>query len=522
VDADLILAGGFVWPVDGPARPGAVAIREGRILALGDADDVLWWRGPRTEVLDVGGGTVLPGFCDSHLHLLHHGIGLGRVEVGGRGPEGVLDAVRSHVRDLDPDAWAQGVGWDPERIPDDALDATLLDEAGGGRPVALWSRDFHAIRASTAALTAAGIDDDTPDPEGGTIVRDDRGRATGLLREAATDLVLAVLPEPTDEEEDAAIARVTADLHARGITAVHEMASPRPHEVYARLRAADRLRLRVLLFVRAERVDDLSPLELPAGHGDATLRLGGLKVFADGTLGSRTAWMLEDYADRPGSTGLRTTDADALRDLARGASRRGLALAIHAIGDGAVRAGLDAIEAARTIDGGRLRHRLEHAQCVAAEDLPRFAALGVHAAVQPAHILDDRDVAREAWGEERAARAHAYRSLLDAGAEISFGSDAPVAPPDPLLAIRMAVERTEGDAPPFLPEQALTLEEAVAAATAGGAAAAGLAGELGVIRPGARADLAVLSEDLTRGVEVLRDAAVAHTVFDGAVVWPRS
>jgi predicted amidohydrolase YtcJ len=517
VKIDLILTGGRLWPVCGPSHPGAVAVAGRRIVAVGESRELLRESGPNTEIVDVDGGTILPGFCDSHLHLLHHGIGLDRLRLEGLDQDEILAAVRGRASTLPPEGWVHGFGWDPDRLPDDTLLAPELDDAGAGRPVALWSRDFHSIRASTGVLKALNIFRETPDPDGGLIVRHANGTPTGLLREAAANLVLDVLPEPTDGQAEDAIDAVTRELHALGITCAHEMASPWRHDVYARLHAAGRLRLRVLLASRADRGDVLDSAADPSGHGDMRLRAGGIKVFADGTLGSRTAWMLEPYADAPDSTGIRATSAEALRDLAVRGAHRGLALTVHAIGDGAVRAALGAIEAARALDGGKLPHRIEHAQCVAPDDLPRFAAAGVHAAVQPSHLVEDRDTAPTAWGDERAARCHGYRDLVDAGVTLSFGSDAPVTPPDPLLGIRMAVTRTNDDREPFHPEQALTLEEAVAAATRGGAQA-GFGSEVGIIRPGALADLAVLSRDLGQGVAALHESKNVLTVFDGAIV----
>ena len=502
--ADLIVTNGRLWPVTTAPRPGAVAVAGGRIAALGDADDVLWLRGPSTRVLDAAGGTVLPGLRDAHIHLFHWALGLERLDLRGLARDEVLAAVAERAATTADDDWIEGAGWDHRRI--EAPTAAELDAHTGGRPAVLWSQDFHAIWASTAALRAAGLGPTTTDPFGGSIVRDRRGDPTGLLLEKATDAMQRALPGPSPERADAALACAQVEMHRRGVVAVDEMASLERHDVYGRAAARGDLRLRVRLMVRAERFAAIAGLGLPPG-GDGRLTLGGVKVFADGTLGARTAWMLAPYDDRPESIGIPGVDAGELRALAVRVARAGLPLVVHAIGDAAVRVALDAVEAAREVDGGRLAHRIEHAQIVAPADVERFARLGVVASVQPSHLLTDRDEAVAAWGA-RTTASYAWRTLLDAGVRLAFGSDAPVEPPDPWRAIRAAVLRTEGGRAPFHPEQALSLDEAIAASVAGPLAV------------GAPADLVVHAEDLARSgaVERLDEAGVRATVLGGEIV----
>lgn len=523
----------------------ALAISGGRVVLAGRRADVEAAVGTAHRRLDLPPDrAVLPGLTDAHLHLADLARAAEEVDLASAGTleEGLRRIGDAHAATPDPDAWLTGHGWDAVRWGGWPT-AADLERVAPGRRVALWSHDHHAIWASARAIRDAGLDARSDDPPGGVIRRLDDGRPAGCLHERAASLVLRLIPPPSPEQLEGALVRACRELLGLGLVAVHD-----PGEVSsdttlsggfaacARLAAAARLPLRVHLSVRAESLELALERGLrsgaPLGGLESRARVGWLKLFADGTLGARTARLLAPYEPAPGAgeppggpLGVEVTPPDEVARLVARAAAGGIASQVHAIGDGAVRASLDALApvAGRT----PLRPRIEHAQLIDPADLPRFAGAGIAACVQPRDIRADAANAYRFWGAGRVERgAYAYGSLVRSGALVAFGTDAPVEPPDPWPAIASAVSRRAPEwaasEPPFVPAEALTLAQAIRAACLGPALAAGET-ERGRLTPGCRADLivvpaAALEEpvdprgalETTRPELVLLDGEVVH------------
>jgi predicted amidohydrolase YtcJ len=471
---------------------------DGRILAAGPGARAA--AGRNADVVRLTGRT-LPGLTDAHIHL--ESLARMRIEVDlglARSLEDALARVRRHAATLPAGAWIVGRGWYNDAWRDPRFpDRVALDAAGGGRPAFLVRKDAHSAWASSAALAAAGIDRETPDPPGGLIDRDAAGEVTGIVRENAIDLVQRRVPRPSEERLDAAMAATLRDLSRLGITSVHSMDRPVAFASLSRLHARRPLPVRVTWNLPAARLEHAERLGLRGGVGDDHLRIWGVKAFLDGSLGSRTAEMLD-------GSGVPVLPQDELVALARRCAASGLSLCLHAIGDGAVRRALDALEPLAGASP-RWRPRIEHAQCVDAADVPRFRRAGAIASMQPIHAVADRELADREW-PGRTGGAYAWRRLQDAGAVLAFGSDAPVESADPLLGLDAATSwrRRAG----WHPELALTAAQALRAYTAGAAYAAGMEDRLGRLRPGLLCDLTVVDGD----------RAVA-TVVGGEVTWKR-
>ncbi len=482
----------------------AIAVRGGRVVAGGAGSEIEALVGRRTRRLDLAPDEVLiPALTDAHLHLVDAARAAAELDLDQEATlTAGLAAVAEEHRRLAPGRWLLGRGWSVHRWGG-WPSAADLDGAAPGRPVALWSHDHHAVWASSVALAAAGIGPGTPDPEGGRIVRDPEGRPTGILLERAAGLVFAAVPEPPGEEIAEAVAAFVPTVLGFGIVGVQDPGGVRPEldlrrlDAYRRLDEAGRLGCRVEASVRRERLDAALARGLrtgePLGAGDRA-RVGWLKCFADGALGSRTAALFEPYevpvAGPP--RGIWQTEPAELAALAERASRAGLAVQVHAIGDAAVRAALDALAPTVGRTGGAPRG--EHVQLAVADDVARFGRLGIVASIQPAHLRTDAEPALVAWGERARRAGYPWRSLAAGGALLAFGSDAPVEPLDPWPGIEVAVTRRDPERPGELllgEAEALTLEAALRAATAGGPRSAG-ATDRGHLGPGARADAIVV------------------------------
>ncbi len=491
----------------------AIAVAAGRVIAAGRRDDVQRAVTRARRRLDLPTGrAALPGLTDAHIHLVDHALSVDGIDLSDSPTlgDGLARIAAAHAATSDPAAWLGGHGWDPGRWGGWPA-AADLERAAPGRRVALWSHDHHTVWASDAALRSAGIDAGTADPPGGAIRRLPDGRPAGCLHELAAGLVMRHVPRPTRERMDTALLHAARALVALGVTAIHD-----PGEIssdvdlsggfaaYARLGGADRLPLRVHASVRPESLQLAIERGLRSGDrlgGEGSrARVGWVKMFADGTLGARTAWMLAPYeadqqrGDPPGGPlGLRQTPPEEIARIAARAAGAGIATQVHAIGDRAVRESLDALR----VTAGRapLMPRIEHAQLVDPVDAPRFAPAGIAACVQPRDIRADAGNAWRFWGAGRVERgAYRYGSLVRSGAVVAFGTDAPVESPDPWPAISTAVTRRSPDWPPgeaFIPSEALTLERAVRAACLDGAIVAGEP-DRGRLVPGSGADIVVL------------------------------
>ena len=523
----MILEGGRIHTLDAAGSTRALAVtRDGRV-----ARGVEAWEGDRSAVsserIDLGGRTVVPGLVDAHVHFATWALDQARPALAGcRSEAEILAAVADRVvADREAgraDRWLLGGGWREAVFGDGPPTAALLDRVTGGRPCALWAHDRHSLWLNGAALRARGLDRDAETPQGGVVERDAHGRPTGILREQAAWAVS--LPEETPAAMLDAVAAGQRLAHARGVTAVHDFERRGGLAIWQQLDADRRLTLRVLASRPAATLDAVLAAELRSGFGSERLRIGPIKAFMDGTLGSRTARMLEPYEDVAGEPGLgvEITGRAELEELVRAAAAGGLSVAVHAIGDRANREALDAFAAARDAwEPAGLRPRIEHAQLLHPDDVGRFAALGVVASMQPSHCPSDRDEADRAWGG-RAGLAYAWRALRDAGTILAFGSDAPIEDLDPLAGLHAAVNRSDDGRAPWRPEQALSPLEALEAFTAGPAFAAGWQGRVGRLAPGLAADLVVLDDDpLTCPPERLAGIGVVATMVAGRWVHGR-
>ena len=527
--ADLILHHGRIFTCEA-AQPWAEAllIRDGRVAYVGSNADVATGASADIPSIDLGGRMALPGFCDAHVHLLN--LGISRQIVNLRGVHSLEEAVGrvgERARATPPGRWVRGHGWDQNEWAKPSFpNRRSLDEAAPDNPVVLAHTSGHATWVNSRALALAGINADTSDPAGGRIDRDpESGEPTGILFETAGQLVLAALPELTAGERLEALKEAVRHAQSLGVTSAHDMGlGHRTLAALRKLREQGELGLRVRAYLKRERLDEFVAEGLRTGDGDDLLSVGGAKFVADGALGSQTAFMLEPLEGQPDNYGVAVIPADELETLVQKALDADLATAVHAIGDRANRDALDVYEK-MTARRGSLRLRIEHCQLLSPEDLPRFAALGVVASVQPIHATSDMHKADRAWGT-RSAGAYAFRSLLDSGARLAFGSDCPVETMDVIAGIHAAVTRRLSDGEPptgWYPEQRLSLGEAVKGYTLGPAYAAGQEALLGSLAPGKLGDVVVLSRDLfalTDPMDILT-AQVDLTVLGGRVVYER-
>ena len=527
----LVLTNGKIW-TGSQAQPQAeaVACLNGRIGAVGSSAEVLRSAGPRTEVIDLGGKLVVPGFNDAHVHFYDGGSDLSGVQLRDAKSEAEFrERIRRFAAQLPKGRWILGGEWDhenwtPARLPT----RQLIDEAAGDHPVFVSRLDGHMALANSLALKLAGITRDTPDPPGGTIVRDSNGEPAGVLKDAAKAAVERIIPAPSEEEIDDAIRAAMRYAAENGVTSVQDVSAAPPYlRVYQKLLQRGELTVRISGHQPLADWKRLAGVGILANFGGPMLHIGALKGFADGSLGSTTALFFEPYLDAPSTSGLANDEmipeSKMLRHIVD-ADRAGLQVAVHAIGDKANHLVLNFFEQAITANGPRdRRFRIEHAQHLRADDIPRFAKLGVIASMQPYHAIDDGRWAEKRIGPERARRTYAFRSLLDAGAILAFGSDWDVAPMIPLSGIYGAVTRRtlDGKHPGgWVPEQKITVSEALRAYTWGSAYASFEEKIKGAIEPGKLADMVVLSRDiLTIDPAEIADVKVLMTVFDGKVIY---
>ncbi len=522
--ADFIITNARIYSAEEKVPTAeAMAVRDGRILAVGRMGDVQALAGPGTRLVDLGDRAVIPGLIDAHVHLLSFALGLNRAKLSGAvSLEEALGRVRLAVERAEPGEWVLGNGWDKNswgRLPN----RWDLDAVSPSHPVFLVSKDMHTGWANSMALGLAGVGRDTPNPTGGEIVRDpESGEPTGLLRESATRPVFEAVPEPSAERCEAALAEALRIAVSKGLTGIQIPEGPRTFATLQQLKARGDLPLRLYCHLQREYLQDAVRLGVRTGFGDEWLRLGHLKLFLDGALGSQTAHMLEPY-DGTENRGIETLSREDLADLVSTAAAAGIAPAIHAIGDAANRIALDVLEAtARLWRRAGLRPRIEHVQLLHLADAHRLGELGVVASMQPVHQPSDWRVADRFWGE-RSRLSYAWRTVLDSGAILAFGSDCPVEPIDPMLGLHAAVTRqTIEGLPPggWYPEQRLAPLEALRAFTFGPAYASGEESIKGTLAAGKLADFVVLSQDPMSGPpELFLQVSVDATLVGGRVVY---
>lgn len=501
--ADLLLVNGRILTMAGQVAR-ALAAKGDRVLAVGEDQQLAPLRGPKTRLVDLRGRLALPGFTDCHVHLRALGRALSEVRLdGARFLADALRQVKARARRSGAGRWITGGGFDKNRWGDAFPTRHDLDGVAPEHPVALHSRDGHSLWVNSLALRKCGITRKTEAPCGGVILRDAAGEPTGILQERAAGLIYDSPEFEARGGREDLVAGLRALLR-RGVTSAHAMEESGSFDGLQRLEEAGRLPVRVTIYRHVGALDSLIESGVRSGLGDEWLRIGGIKLLVDGSLGSQTAWMFEPYEQTDSFCGVPVLFGDELREVVRRASEAGLACAIHAIGDRANAEALDALEAAGRpcqLSPPALCHRVEHAQLLRPRDIPRFARLGVVASMQPCHILGDIELAQRHWGP-RSRWAYPIRSLMRVGASVIFGSDAPVETADPMAGIYAAVRRQTRDGRPqggwHREEEGIGRLAALRAYTLTPARATGERGLKGALVPGSLADIVVLSEDVTR------------------------
>jgi predicted amidohydrolase YtcJ len=529
--ADLIIHNARIWTVNPKqAEADALAVLNGRFVAVGTEAEVMHWQGPHTRIVDAQGKRLLPGFNDAHVHFSDGGASLSSVQlVNVTSLEEFVQRIADYAAHAPKGEWIRNGEWDetkwsPARLPTrQDIDAVTRDN-----PVAIDRYDGHMLLANSKALALAGITAKTPDPPGGVIVRDAAGQPTGALKDAATELLQKAEPPLSFAQRRRAIDAALHEAAMRGVTSVQDMSLDYGDlAVYAQLKAEDKLSVRIYGAPLIANVEDQAKLGLGHAFGSASLRIGALKMFADGSLGSRTAYFTQPYTDEPGNRGLLFSDMLPLTKAGERLTRAdaaNLQVCTHAIGDAAIKTALDLYQAVEKNDGSKDRRwRIEHAQHMAAADFDRMAQLHVIASVQPYQAIDDGRWAEARIGHDRASRTYAFRTFMQHGVRLAFGTDWPVAPLDPILTLYAAVTRAtlDGKYPQgWFPEQKLSVQEAIAAYTIGSAFAEFQEREKGSIEPGKLADMVLLSQDvLTIAPAAIRDTRVLKTFLGGTEIY---
>ena len=539
--ADLIAVNGKIWTENSHAPEAeALAVRDHRLVAVGDTESIRRLAGPETKVIDLQGRRVVPGFNDAHVHFFWGGQGLASVQLLDASSEAEFrKRIGDFARTQPKGQWIVDGNWDEEKWTPARLPShQLIDEVTPDNPVWVNRSDGHMMLANALAMKLAGISKDTKDVPGGVIVRDADGNPTGIFKDAAKDLVERVIPPPSPAQVDTALLAAQHYALENGVTSVQDMGFTGSHAAdmqalvlrgYQRLLSENKLQVRVSARFPLRSYQRLADLGIMTNFGNDKLVVGSVKAFADGSLGSSTAWFFQPYSDAPDTSGGPSDDLSHPEQMYAnmvGADRAGLHIATHAIGDRANASILDLYERLEKEDGPADRRlRIEHAQHLRSEDFARFARLHVIASVQPYHCIDDGRWAEKRIGHERALTTYAFKSLLDAGVTLAFGSDWFVAPINPLAGIYAATTRRtlDGKHPDgWIPEQKISVVQAVHAYTMGSAYAESQESDKGSLETGKLADFVVLSDDIFHLDPVrIQDVKVDITVSGGAVVYER-
>jgi len=529
--ADLIITNAKIWTGD-KARPNAeaIAVLGERIVAVGSAAEVDAWHGPQTKVLDAQGKLLLPGFNDAHVHFIDGGNHLQDVQLkDAASQEEFARRIGERVKTTPKGEWVMGGDWDEQKWTPAALPTKeLVDPVAPDTPVWVNRYDGHESLANSVTLRMAGITAKTDDPAGGEIVRDAQGNPTGVLKDAAQDLVNKVMPAMTVAHRMRAIHQAMDHAASVGVTSVQDM-NPSFDDVkaYSELAEKNALTVRIYAAPLESSWRDQAKIGIRRAFGTSMLRMGAVKGYADGSLGSETAYFFDAYAGAPNKSGLLSDEmhpVSAMQQRLRGADGAGLQLCVHAIGDRAISMTLDIFTQIEKLNGKRDRRwRIEHSQHMAAKDFARYARLGVIASVQPYHAIDDGRWAEGRIGPDRIKRTYAFRTFLENGVRLAFGTDWSVAPLSPMWTVYAAVTRAtlDGKNPDgWVPEQKLTVAEAVEAYTMGSAYAEFQEKEKGSITPGKLADFVVLSDDIFKiPPAAIKNVKVEATFLGGKLVY---
>ena len=529
--AELVLKNAKIWTVnDKQPEAEALAAQNGKILAVGSTAEIEKYIGENTRVIDAGGKRVVPGFTDAHTHFITGGQSLITIDLRDcENEQAFLDKLKTYADKLPAGRWITEGNWDHERAFNGVLPTRqMIDKVTPNHPVAINRTDGHMLLANTLALKLAKITKDVKSPEGGVIMRDQNGEPTGIFKDAAMDLIYAAVPAATPEVLDEALAAAMKYARESGVTSIHDMLGWNDWHAYERARERGELTVRVRAYFPISTWDKVAALR-GSVKNDEWLRVGGLKGFVDGSLGSSTALMFAPFADDPNNRGTYVSDwfrNGLMHQFVKSADSAGLQIGIHAIGDSANSELLDLYERVARENGAKdRRFRIEHAQHLHPKDLARFKTLGVIPSMQPYHCIDDGRWAEKRLGAERSKTTYAFRSLFDAGANLSFGSDWFVAPLDPIQGIYAAVTRQtlNGDHPNgWVPEQKISVAEAVRCYTLNDAYAEFAEKEKGSLEAGKWADFVMLSDDIFAiAPEKIRDVNVVTTVVSGKIVFEK-
>jgi predicted amidohydrolase YtcJ len=540
-EADLIAVNGKIWTEASRAPEAeALAVRDQRLVAVGDSASIRKLAGPQTRVIDLKGRRVVPGFNDAHVHFFWGGQSLASVQLRDASSEqDFRQRIADFARRQPKGQWIVDGNWDHEKWTPARLPThQLIDDVTPDNPVWVNRSDGHMMLANALAMKLAGVTRETKDVPGGVIVRDQDGNPTGIFKDAAKDLIERVMPPPSPEQVDAALLAAQQYALENGVTSVQDMGFTGSHAAdmqalvvrgYQRLLNQNKLHVRVSARFPLRNYERLADLGITTNFGNDRLVIGSLKAFADGSLGSSTAWFFQPYTDTPDTSGSPTDElahADQMYAAMVAADRAGMHIATHAIGDRANATILDMYEQLEKENGPADRRlRIEHAQHLRPVDIPRFGKLHVIASVQPYHCIDDGRWAESHIGHERSLTTYAFASLLKSGATLAFGSDWFVAPINPLAGIYAAVTRRtlDGKHPDgWIPEQKITVDQAVHAYTWGSAYAESQEQEKGTLEPGKLADFVVLSDDIFHIDPVqIEKVTVAMTISGGEIVYER-
>ena len=524
----MAIVNAHIW-TGNPKQPWAeaIALRGDRIAIVGSNDDVKKSLGD-VKPVDAHGEMVTPGFIDSHVHFLDGGRQLSSVQLrDAKTPAAFIKRIKDFAATVPAGTWITGGDWDHQLWGGELPRHEWIDSVTPNNPVAIARLDGHMILANALAMRDAKVSTASKAVAGGTIVRDASGAPTGIFKDNAQDIIFGAIPDPSPEMSDRALNAAMKYVAEQGVTSVAHMGTWGDLAVFERAHKAGTMITRISAAVPISSWARLRDTVAARGRGDDWLHIGGLKGFADGSLGSHTAAFLEPYTDAPKDSGLLVTPPDSLYAWGSAADKAGLQLIVHAIGDRAIRTQLDIFQRIERENGARdRRFRIEHAQHIAPSDIARFAKLHVIASMQPYHAIDDGRWAEKEIGHERAKTSYAWKSLLDSGALLAFGSDWDVAPPIPLEGIYAAATRatTDGKNPGgWIPEQKIGVEEALRAYTSGGAYAMFADSTRGTLEPGKLADLTMIDRDITKIAPVeIKDAHIVMTVVGGKVVYQRA